>query len=100
MAKEFFEFVALSSFRRPRPVELGVQKYGSSGVLTTGTLLLPYYLASFGRVGTRGLVSSQPVSEPANFRKNSRLRVFFEEKGEIGAVAAVAAGFILIEKLA
>jgi len=41
LAKEFFKFVALGSFRRPRPVELGVQKYGAGGALTTGDLLLP-----------------------------------------------------------
>jgi len=92
--------VALGSFRRPRPVELGVQKYGVVGELTTGCLLLPYSLASLGGVGVHGLVSSQPVSQPVDFGKNSGLGVFFEEKDEIGAVAAGAASFVLVEKLA
>ncbi len=90
--------MALGSFCRPHPVELGVQKYGASGVLTTGGLLLPYHLASLGEAGVRGLVSSQPVSQLTDFGKNSGMGVFFEEKAEIGTVAAGAAGFVLVEK--
>ena len=77
-----------------------MQNYGVGGALATGSLLLPWSLASLSEVDVRGLISSQPVSQPADFGKNSGLEVFFEEKGEVGAVEAGAAGFVLEEKLA
>ena len=43
---------------------------------------------------------SQPVSWLDESKKISGLRVFFEEKGEVGAVWAGAEGFVLVEKLA
>ena len=84
----------------PRPFDLGVQKYSWKGRVGNGGLAFFVLCRFAGKPEMGAAVSNQPVSQPGGIEKNLDLGVFFEEKGEVGAVLAGAAGLVLVEKLA
>jgi hypothetical protein len=84
----------------PRPFDLGVQKYLGKQAIDNGDLIL-FVMSGFVLLRLHvPCFSSQPVSKLCLGKKNSRLGVFFEEKGKVGAVVAGALGLVLIKKLA